>query len=83
MAKIKVNVEVTIKAADAGFVMPREHVISVAGSHEGLDTSIVLEAQDSARILDIRTREVIAMLLSRRKADEEYMRRKAATSNVN
>ena len=84
MAKIKVNVEVSIKAADAGLVMPGEHVISVAGSHEGLDTSIVLEARDSASILDIRTREVIAMPLSRKKADEEYMKkRKAAASKKN
>jgi hypothetical protein len=81
MANIKVNVEVAIKAADAGLVMPGEHVISVAGSHEGLDTSIVLEARDSASILDIRTREVIAMPLSRKKADEEYMKkRKEAAS---
>jgi hypothetical protein len=83
MAKIKVNVEVAIKAADAGLIMPGEHVISVAGSHEGLDTSIVLEARDSASILDIRTREVIAMPLSRKKADEEYMRKRKAAARIN
>jgi hypothetical protein len=82
MAKIKVNVEVAIKAADSGLVMPGEHVISVAGSHEGLDTSIVLEARDSASILDIRTREVIAMPLSRKKADEEYMRKMKAAAQT-
>ena len=75
MTKIKVNVECVVKAADEGLLVAGERVISVAGSHEGFDTSIVLEAQDSAHILDIRTREVIAMPLSRKKADQEYMAR--------
>ena len=75
MTKIKVNVECVVKAADEGLLVAGERVISVAGSHEGLDTSIVLEAQDSAHILNIRTREVIAMPLSRKKADQEYMAR--------
>jgi len=73
MTKIKVNVECVVKAADEGLLVAGERVISVAGSHVGLDTSIVLEAQDSAHILDIRTREVVAMPLSRKKADEEYL----------
>jgi hypothetical protein len=63
--------------------MPGEHVISVAGSHEGLDTSIVLEARDSASILDIRTREIIVMPLSRKKADEDYMRKRKAMAQAN
>ena len=82
MAKIKVNVEVVVKAADAGLVMPGERVISVAGSHEGLDTSIVLEARDSVSILDIRTREIIVMPLSRKKADEDYLRKRKAMARA-
>ncbi|RJS88684.1 hypothetical protein CW700_07045 [Candidatus Bathyarchaeota archaeon] len=75
MAGVKVNVEVVVKAADAGLVMPGERVISLAGSHWGLDTAVVIEAQDSVNILKLRVRETIAMPLSRRRADEEYMKR--------
>ena len=78
MMKVKVNIEVVAKAADAGLLSPGERVISLAGSHEGLDTAVVIEAQDSANILNIRTREIIAMPLSRQKADEEYMKKMQA-----
>jgi len=74
MMKIKVNVEVVVKAADNGIVVPGERVISLTGSHLGLDTAIVLEAQESSNILDIQLREIITMPLSRRKANEEYMK---------
>lgn len=78
MMRVKVNVEVVAKAADAGQVEPGELVISVSGSHEGADTAVVFEAQDSSNILGIRPREIIAMPLSRRRADEEYMKRRQA-----
>jgi len=55
--------------------MPGERVISLAGSHWGLDTAVVIEAQDSVNILKLRVRETIAMPLSRRRADEEYMKK--------
>ncbi|MFB0543496.1 MAG: hypothetical protein ACETVR_01820 [Candidatus Bathyarchaeia archaeon] len=79
MMKVKVNVEVVVKAADAGLLMPGERVLSLAGSHQGLDTAVVVEAQDSANILDIRVREIIAIPLSRQKADEEYMKKLRAS----
>lgn len=75
MAGVKVNVEIAVKACDAGLVSPGERVVSVAGSHEGLDTAVVIEANDSANIMDVRLRETIVMPLSRKKADEEYMKR--------
>lgn len=78
MMRVKVNVEIVAKAADAGLLQPGEHCISVAGSHRGADTAVVFEAQDTANILDIRPREIIAMPLSRRKADEEYMKGRQA-----
>jgi len=77
MMRVKVNVEIVVKAADAGLLMPGERVVSLAGSHSGLDTALVVEARDSANILDIRLGEIIAMPLSRRKADEEYMKRRS------
>jgi hypothetical protein len=77
--KVKVNVEIVAKAADAGQLAPGELCISVAGSHWGADTAVVFEAQDSSDVLGIRPREVIAMPLSRKKADEEYMKRRQAS----
>ena len=79
MMKVKVNIEVVVKAADAGLLMPGERVLSLAGSHQGLDTAIVIEAQDSANILNTRVREIIAIPLSRQKADEEYMKKPRAS----
>lgn len=76
--KMKVNVEVVLKATDDGFLAPGERVISLAGSHAGLDTAIVFEAQESAKILDLKMGEIIAIPLSREKSDAEYMRRRAA-----
>ena len=75
MMKVKVNIEVIVKATDAGLLAPGERVISLAGSHHGLDTAIIVEAQDSANILDIRVRDIIAIPLSRQKADAEYMKK--------
>ena len=77
--KIKVNVEVVVKAADSGLLAPGERVISLAGSHSGLDTAVVLEARESPNILDVRVREIIAMPLSRQRADAEYMKKLQAS----
>lgn len=44
MAGVKVNVGVVVKAADAGLLMPGERVLSLAGSHQGLDTAVVIKA---------------------------------------
>ena len=38
--KVKVNVEIVLKATDAGILTPGERVISLAGSHSGLDTAV-------------------------------------------
>lgn len=73
--RVKVNVEIVAKASDAGLLNPGERAISIAGSHWGADTAVVFEANDSVNILDIKPREIIAMPLSRQKADEEYMKR--------
>lgn len=77
--KIKVNVEVVVKAADSGLLAPGERVISLAGSHSGLDTAVVLEARESPNILDVRVREIIAMPISRQRADAEYVKKLQAS----
>ncbi len=79
--KIKVNVEIVLKATDAGILTPGERVISLAGSHSGLDTAVVLEAQDSSKPLDFKLREIVVMPLSREKADAEYMKKRAQPSS--
>jgi hypothetical protein len=80
--KVKVNLEIVAKACDAGDLPVNELCISVAGSHKGADTAIVFLSNDSANILDIKPREIIAMPLSRQKADTEYMaKRKSMSKN--
>jgi len=76
--KVKVNAEIVAKACDAGLVHPGEHVVSVAGSHRGADTAVSFHAADSPNILDLKPQYVIAMPLSREKADAEYMARRQA-----
>ncbi len=76
--KVKVNAEIVAKACDAGLVQPGEHVVSVAGSHRGADTAVSFLAADSPNILDLKLQYVVAMPLSREKADAEYMARRAA-----
>jgi hypothetical protein len=76
--KVKVNAEIVAKTCDAGLVHPGEHVVSVAGSHRGADTAVSFLAADSPNILDLKPQYVVAMPLSRDKADAEYMARRAA-----
>jgi len=77
--KVKVNVEIVLKAADAGLLEPGEHVISIAGSHLGADTSVLFEANESANILKVRPLEYIAFPYSRKKADETYMAKRRSS----
>ena len=77
-AKIKVNVEIIAKACDAGQILPGDKVISIAGSHNGADTSVVFLANDSPNILDIKPQMYICYPLSREKSDAEYMAKRQA-----
>jgi len=76
--KLKVNVEIVVKACDAGLILPGDRVISIAGSHKGADTSVIFTANDSPNILDIRPEIFICYPLSREKADAEYMAKRQA-----
>ena len=77
--KLKVNVEIIAKACDAGQILPGDKVISVAGSHKGVDTSAVFIASDSPHILDIKPQMFICYPLSKEKADADYMARREAS----
>jgi len=77
--KVKVNVEIVLKACDAGSVNVGEHVISIAGSHKGADTAVSYLAADTPNILDVKSQYVICMPLSREKADAKYMAKRQST----
>ena len=55
---MKVCVEITAMAADAGLI-PAGEVIAVAGTGRGADTAVIITAQSSNRFFDIRIREIL------------------------
>lgn len=58
---MKVAVEVSVMAADAGLVRNGEDIIAVGGTSEGADTAVVLKAAYSTNFFDLKVREIIAM----------------------
>ena len=57
---MKVCVEVTLMAADAGLIGVDREVIAIAGTDEGADTCIVLKPSYSRRFMDLEIREIVA-----------------------
>lgn len=57
---LKVAVEVSIMAADAGLVPTNREIIAVGGTHGGADTAIVLKAAHMNNFFDIEIREIVA-----------------------
>jgi hypothetical protein len=58
---MKVAVEVTLMAADAGLISVEDDVIAVAGTGKGADTAIVLKPAFSTDFFSLKVREIIAM----------------------
>jgi len=58
---MKVAVEITVMAADAGLISPEEEVIAIAGTDRGADTAIVVKPAYSTNFFDLKIREIIAM----------------------
>jgi len=58
---MKVAVEVTVMAADAGLISDEDDVLAVGGTDVGADTAIVLRPAYSTGFFAIKVREVIAM----------------------
>lgn len=56
----KVCVEVTLMAADAGLIPSDEDVVAVGGTDRGADTALRIKPANSARIFDLRIREIVA-----------------------
>ena len=57
---IKVAVEVSIMAADAGLIPTDKEIIAVGGSGGGADAAIVLRAAHMNNFFDLEIREIIA-----------------------
>ena len=55
----KVCVEIVAMASDANLI-PVEDVITVAGSSQGADTSVIIAANSSNQFFDIKVREFLA-----------------------
>ena len=56
---VKVCPEIVMMAADAGLIPLEKKVVSVAGSHAGSDTAMVITPSTSNRIRDLKLHEII------------------------
>jgi hypothetical protein len=57
---LKVCVEISIMAADAGLVPTDREVVAIGGTNKGADTAIVLKAAHMHNYFDLEIREIIA-----------------------
>lgn len=58
---VKVGVEISIMAADAGLIPTDLEVIAVGGTGKGLDAAIVLKPAHMGNFFDLKINEIIAM----------------------
>jgi len=58
---VKVCVEITAEAADAGYVRTDEDVVAVAGTGRGADTVLVIQPANSRRLFEMDVKKVLAM----------------------
>jgi len=58
---IKVAVEVSSMALDAGLVPYGQDIIAIGGTMEGADAAVVIRPAHSAKIFDTQVREIICM----------------------
>lgn len=58
---VKVCVEITVMAAEHGFVTPNEEVVAVAGSGHGADTSLVLLPAYGANLFETKIMALLCM----------------------
>lgn len=64
---VKVCVEISMMAADTGAIQVGIPIISVAGTHVGSDTALVITPSTSNRIKDLQINEILAKPLAREK----------------
>ncbi|MGQ9554438.1 MAG: pyruvate kinase alpha/beta domain-containing protein [Anaerolineae bacterium] len=58
---IKVAVESTIMATDAGLAHTGESVMAIAGTGRGADTAVILQAANAMRFFDLNVLEIVCM----------------------
>jgi len=57
---LKVGVEVSIMAADAGYIPVDRDVMAIGGTGSGADTAIVLRAAHMNNFFDLKIKEIVA-----------------------
>lgn len=57
---IKVCVEITIMAADAGLIPMDKEIIAIGGTARGIDAAVVLEPAHMINFFDLKIKEIIA-----------------------
>lgn len=58
---VKVGVEISVMACDAGLIPTDTEIIAVGGSSTGLDAAIVLKPAHMGNFFDLKINEIIAM----------------------
>ncbi|MDK2979978.1 MAG: uncharacterized protein PWQ55_325 [Chloroflexota bacterium] len=58
---MKVVCEISMMAADAGFVSCQRPLVAVAGTHRGADLGVVIQPANSAKFFDLQILEVFCM----------------------
>jgi hypothetical protein len=58
---LKVAIEISLMAADAGLIHTGEEVMSIAGTGRGADTAVVLRATNAMRFFDLGIVEIVCM----------------------
>jgi len=56
---VKVAIEITIMAADAGLISTDKEVIAIGGSGTGADTAVVIKPANAQRFFDMQVLEII------------------------
>ena len=56
---MKVVIEISVMAADAGLVRTDEDIIAIGGSGRGADTAVVLRPVNSNDFFDLKIKEIL------------------------
>lgn len=56
---MKVAVEITLMAADAGLIRTDQEAIAIAGTGKGADTALVLKPANAQTFFDLEIREIL------------------------
>lgn len=56
---MKVGCEITLMAADAGFINTEKDAISISGTGRGADTALVLKPANTQSFFDLKVKEIL------------------------